>query len=372
MPNLSPYFSRQWNEEEESLEESLDESEFEDEGAAPKVARIKNVPQRLQQLPQSSAVTPPPPPHYNIEVGSPQWPALVKGAARYVALENAFPNVADASLSCKKQLQLIFGGTFEPDRPISPTLDGHYFRMISIQRTQLHSAVNNWLAGYTFPGCDFPADVSSRIEIYRYMVEDHRFARKNYKLDGKYLYSRCIIDCIVSVLVCGRGIKKLNPCPRLISKECIALITLMILYRLGKKIGDMEKQEGEKITDDAAGGPSNAVNEDSGGTKGKRTVQKDEFKWDSFWDRAYRDMLSSTGELGKYISWLPVQKWVHEHIERARLKASNAERSVAELFAGVIRQEELQAHQPYSMASEAPEADIVRTQAKPVKRRRMN
>ncbi|KAI8145624.1 hypothetical protein BJV82DRAFT_655731 [Fennellomyces sp. T-0311] len=323
MPNLSPSFKRPWNEE----EESLDESEFEDEGAATKIARIKNVPQRLQQLSQSSAVTAPLPPHYNIE------------------------------------LQLIFGGTFEPDRPVSPTLDAHYFRMISIQRTQLHSAINNWLTGYTFPGCDFPAEICPQELQARWKVPllavHHRLYRQCACLWSRDQEAESLPPPHI------QGVRRAHYTDGNYTNA-------KIVYWLGKKISDMEKQEGEKVTDDAAGGPGNAVNEDSGGTKGKRTVQKDEFKWDSFWDRAYRDMLSSTGELGKYISWLPVQKWVYEHIEHANLKASNAERSVAELFAGVIRQEELQAHQPYSMAPEAPEADIVRTQAKPVKRRRMN
>ncbi|KAI8138817.1 hypothetical protein BJV82DRAFT_582637 [Fennellomyces sp. T-0311] len=148
------------------------------------------------------------------------------------------------------------------------------------------------------------------------MVEDRQycvtasislFARKNYKLDGKYLYSRCIIDCIVSVFVSGCGIKKLNPCPRLISKERIALITMMVITPI--------------------------------------------LRFCSVWqeNRGYGEAGSSTGEL-----------------------ANNVGGSVAELFAGVIRHEELQAHWPYPMAPEKLDADIIRIQAKPVKRRCMN
>ena len=121
--------------------------------------------------------------------------------------------------------------------------------MIGKQRTQLHSAIHRWLLTYEFPGAELPLGVTSRLDIYRYMIEDHRYstnsraflharfilltyfyryARRGYTSDGEFLYSQCIIDCIAKVLVYKRGGGWLNPVPTPISKQCIVLVTLIV------------------------------------------------------------------------------------------------------------------------------------------------
>ncbi|KAI8136844.1 hypothetical protein BJV82DRAFT_675556 [Fennellomyces sp. T-0311] len=97
----------------------------------------------------------------------------------------------------------------------------------------------------------------------------------------------------------------------------------------------------------------------------------DDFGWDKSWHKSYRDFLSPKGQLGRYLVWGPIQHFVSERVERAKLKNNGGDRGVAELFGDIIHQKYQMAQQQDLIPLEEVPSDrpIVRAQPTPKRAR---
>ena len=99
-------------------------------------------------------------------------------------------------------------------------------------------------------------------------------------------------------------------------------------------------------------------------------VFDESFGWGSDWDESYHDILDKNGQLGRFVKWVPLQKWIAECVAGCQLKQKVRGRGIAGLFAGVITEKEQQAQQIYTTPPDAPLQDIRRTKAKAPKQAR--
>ncbi|KAI7846646.1 hypothetical protein BDC45DRAFT_542689 [Circinella umbellata] len=157
-------------------------------------------------------------PHPDLQImkGTVEFDLFKRGVACFCYTENAFPNIEEERIACVTLAKRIFN------------------EILSKRRTSLPSAVGVWLdKQYDLFARYVPQDIMAlgKKEICGYLLVDNCFARTNFEINGPYLYSDAIADCICFMLLNHHsGNARLLPYPDIIGRQVICLVTLMLCW----------------------------------------------------------------------------------------------------------------------------------------------
>ncbi|KAI9244496.1 hypothetical protein BDA99DRAFT_544029 [Phascolomyces articulosus] len=250
-------------------------------------------------------------PHY-IDYRSDNWKKFEQGVINYMILKNAFPSIEESNTQTRLLVRNILQDDYNPRRGVhieSPTFQ--FQKRLGYHRTQLHNAVRYWLLSYEFPGINFLQNVKTHKDKFIHMIEDNRFAYQDYNLEGEFLYSKCIAHCIQKVLFSSRSRSRLTPRPSVIPRQCIALMMLMMYYRMKVYIGTEKVPESEKRVIEVE-------------------TENQDFATGKCWDKI---------DLGSCVNWKPVVAYITQHVVTNGHGSFSGQGSatVRSLFGSVIR-----------------------------------
>ncbi|KAI8142361.1 hypothetical protein BJV82DRAFT_614652 [Fennellomyces sp. T-0311] len=182
---------------------------------------------------------------YDFDPNTRIWTQFEMGLFRDMVFSNAFPSFEAANEASAELLRNILGTAYEENRPVSATMVLNYLQYLGHWRTQLHNSVRYWLDSYDFQNSNVPSEFATRrvgllnylltnlryvfVCIFLLLITIFRFARGGYTDTGRFMHSQAISDCIRVVLLNNRRAGRLTPLPDIVPRQCITLMTLMVL-----------------------------------------------------------------------------------------------------------------------------------------------
>ncbi|KAI8137286.1 hypothetical protein BJV82DRAFT_636063 [Fennellomyces sp. T-0311] len=156
---------------------------------------------------------------YDFDPNTRIWTQFEMGLFRDMVFSNAFPSFEAANEASAKLLRNILGTAYEENRPVSATMVLNYLQYLGHWRTQLHNSNSN-----------VPSEFATRrVGLLNYLLTNLRFARGGYMDTGRFMHSQAISDCIRVVLLNNRRAGRLTPLPDIVPRQCITLMTLIVL-----------------------------------------------------------------------------------------------------------------------------------------------
>ncbi|KAI8137276.1 hypothetical protein BJV82DRAFT_674964 [Fennellomyces sp. T-0311] len=236
-------------------------------------------------------------PVLRIEHNTVQYDDFEEAVKRLCYVENAFPSVEEARAATTEIVFRIKGLEMDDENTRVYTIASNLFtefnEITGDKRTGLHSTMDGILKKYDYYIPDAPpgTPLSTKKEIFTYLIKNHRYARRNFSDHGTFLCNQLIIDLVVKILFNKRGgPMRLRPRPATIPRQLIALISIMIYHRM-TKVAKVSATSDQK----------NPCTLEAGGSQ---------FGNGSSWDFAYKDMLNPRGAVGRKIKWSQVETFV--------------------------------------------------------------